>query len=174
MPDQGFPAEHIRDEVAQLLSHPLHFPDEFKRWMGDYITVNVPMIPFSHIFGAKINIGRSGDYIETSETPSVTSGGLYWDLATVGPQILQLSDGEYLFAYGCNTRGQMSISFNGSTPEDDDSVQASGIATPTARLIQKSLKTDNNNTVVLKYKAGIRSFSARWLIAIRLGSPGTT
>ncbi len=164
-----FPAEPVRDEVAQLLSHPLHFPDEFKRWMGDYITVNVPLIPFSHIFGSKVNIARSGNYVAASETPSVP--GTYGDMTTVGPQITGLADGKYLFAYGFKSRGQGSLSFNGSTPEDDDSLEATESVPTTGRLIMKTLQNNDNNTVKVQYK-GVRAFQDRWLMAIRVGSPG--
>lgn len=162
------PSEEVRDEAAALLSHPLHYPDEFKRWMSDFITTNIPMIPFSHIFGAKVNIARSGDYIATSETGP---GASYGDCATVGPSLTGLADGKYLFAYGCKSRGVYSPSFNGSTPSDDDSVEANESNPNGGRMIIKTLENKDNNSVVMKYKT-TRAFQDRWIVAIRIGAPG--
>ncbi len=163
----SFPDEATRTEMEQLLSHPLHFPEEFKRWMGDFISTNIPMIPFSHIFGAKINIARSGDYISTSETKATTG---YGDLPTVGPQITGLADGKYLIAFGIKARQSASLSYNGSAPSDDDAINANESNPNGGRMIIKTLASNNNNTVCVKYKNG--TFQDRWLVVIRVGAPG--
>ncbi len=161
------PSEEVRDQAARLLSHPLHFPEEFKRWMGDFITTNIPMIPFSHIFGAKLNIARSGDYIATSQS---RVGAGYGDLATVGPQITNLADGKYLIAFGIKARQSASLSYNSSTPSDDDAINANESNPNGGRMIIKTLSNNNENTVCVKYKEG--TFQDRWLVVIRVGAPG--
>ncbi len=162
-----FPDEETRQQIGELLSHPLHFPDEFKRWLGDFVSVNIPMIPFSHIFGAKVNLARSGDYIAASETKA-TSG--YGDLPTVGPQITNLADGKYLFAFGIKSRQKASLSYNGSAPSDEESITANESNPNGGRLLIKMLSNNNKNTVCVKYING--TFQDRWLVAIRLGAPG--
>jgi hypothetical protein len=161
------PDETVRAESEMLLSHPLHFPDEFKRWLGDFVATNIPMIPFSHIFGARQNTARSGVYIPTSETTAVTA---YTNLATVGPEITLIADGTYLVMYGATCRARCSISVNGAVPVDDDSIWGEEQGPAAGRMKIISLKNNNQNTLRLQYKSG--TFSHRWLVIMRLGSPG--
>lgn len=165
------PEEPVRDEMAQLLSHPLQFPDEFKRWLGDYVATNIPMIPFGHIFGSRQNTARSGAYVAANETAST---GVYQDLTTVGPQITQIANGRYLVMYGCECRDRASISVNGATPSDDDSIWGEEAHPAAMRMKILSLTNNNQNTIKMQYKSGGRSFSHRWLAIMRLGSPGET
>ncbi len=161
-------SDEVRAEIELLLSHPLHFPDEFKRWMGDFVATNVPMIPFSHIFGSRVNIARSGNTIITAET---APGGTYGDMATVGPQITDIADGKYLLMYGARGRDRTSISVNGATAVDDDSIWGEEAGPSAGRMKIVSMNNDNLNTVCLKYK-GSGTISHRWLTIMRLGSPG--
>ena len=165
----SFPDEATRVEMEQLLSHPLHFPEEFKRWMGDFITTNIPMIPFSHIFGAKVNIARSGDYVATLET---IPAGTWVDCATVGPQITGLADGKYIIAFGHKSRGDCSLSYNGSTPLDDEGIFANESGPNSGRMVMKTLKNNDNNTICMKYTESGRQTEQRWLVCIRVGAPG--
>lgn len=157
-----------QEQFGKMFSHPLHFPEEFKSWITDYTSMMIPMIPFSHIFGARSNIARSGDFIATSETYS--GGGTYGDLATVGPQILNIADGQYLIGYGCTSRGTMSPSINGATPSDDFAIDANESDPSGAMLIIQSFSNNNNNSVKLQYKENF-SFANRWLFVMRLGAP---
>lgn len=161
------PSEPVRNEAATLLSHPLHFPDEFKRWLGDFVLTNIPMIPFGHIFGARQNTARSGDYVAASESTTSTS---YTDLATVGPLIENIADGTYLLMYGVQCRAHASISVNGAAASDDDSIWGEEAAPAAGRMKIVSLKNNNANSVKMVYKDG--TFSHRWLVIMRLGSPG--
>lgn len=153
---------------AKLLSRPILFPDEFKTWLTDYVGTNIPMLPFSQLFGARINVARSGDYIPTSEAGS--SATSYVDLATIGPQLTNLADGSYLVMYGVSGRDRTSISVNGSTPSDDDSLYGQEAGPQSSRQKIVSLKNNNQNTIKLQYK-GTRNFSKRWLTVVRLGAP---
>ena len=164
-----FPDEATRDEMAQLLSHPLQFPEEFKRWMSDFITTNIPMIPFSHIFGAKVNIAKSGDYISTEET---IGAGTWVDVATVGPQVTGLADGRYLIAFGHKGRGDASLSFNGATALDEDGIYANESNPNSGRMIVRSVQNKDNNSICMKYQESGRSTRDRWLVVIRVGAPG--
>lgn len=162
------PSESDRDEAAKLLSAPLLFPDEFKRWLGDYVATNIPLIPYSHIFGARHNTARSGVSITASE--STTSTTAYVDLTTDGPSITGIADGTYLVMYGVKTRSRASLSVNGSTPSDDDSIWGEEASPAAARMKIVSLNSDNTNTIKMQYK-GTNAFSHRWLSIMRLGAP---
>lgn len=157
----------LAEAGAPLVSEPLHFPQEFKNWLGDFVAVGIPMIPYSHIFGSHINIARSTVYVSTSESSTATG---YKDLATVGPQITNLADGKYLIAYGALGRDRTSISINGSTPSDDDSIFGHEFAPASAFMKIVSVQENNQNTLKVQYK-GTRAFSNRWLFAMRIGAP---
>ena len=155
--------------AASLLAEPLHFPDEFKRWMLDYFAVNPPQIPYSHIFGSRINLAREGNYVAAQE--SCASSATYVDLATVGPQLTNVADGKYLVMYGASSRGRTSISVNGAVPSDDDSVFGKEAVPSTGRMKIVTVKNNNQNSFKLQYKE-LRNFSRRWLTIVRIGAPG--
>lgn len=162
------PDQAARDQFEKLLGAPILFPKEFKDWMADFVALNIPLIPFSHIFGAKINIARSGNFIATAEAgPSATA---YGDCATVGPLLTGLADGSYLIVYGARGRDRTSISINGATAVDADSFYGTEAGPSSARMKISSLKNNDNNTITMKYK-GTNTFALRWLIVIRLGAP---
>jgi hypothetical protein len=159
-------------DMQQKLSAPILFPKEFKQWLTDYVATNIPMIPFSQIFGSHLNLARSGDHISASESKTATS---YGDLTTVGPQLTGLGAGTYLIMYGAYGRAKASISFNGAAASDDDSFYTIEGSTAGARGRFKSFADDKGgagNTLCMKYKNG--TFSNRWLFVIRLGPPDAT
>jgi hypothetical protein len=155
---------------APLLSEPIHFPDKFKSWLLDYFAVNPPSIPFSHIFGSQLNLARSGDFVGTSQAG--LSSTAYVDIATVGPQVTDVADGKYLVMYGAHCRDRTSLSVNGATPTDADSLYGKESTPPGARMKIVSVQNDNLNTFKLQYK-GTRNFSRRWLTIVRIGAPGS-
>lgn len=157
------------DKVGGLLKEPIHFPDEFKNWLTDYFAVNPPQIPFSQIFGSRLNIARSGQYIATAETG--TSATAYADPATPGPEITGVANGKYLVAYGAHSRDRTSLSVNGATPSDDDAIFGLEYAPAAMRMKLVSVSSDHNNSFKLQYK-GTRTFSKRWLTIFRVGAPG--
>jgi hypothetical protein len=151
--------------MRKLLSRPLFFPEEFKTWLQDYVSVNIPMIPYSHVFGSRINIARSGNYVAASESTTSTS---YTDLATVGPLLTNLANGTYLIGYGANNRAYASLSVNGATPLDADGIHCHEIVSAGARWSLQSMNSNNQNTVKVQYKSGW-AHSKRWLVAMRVG-----
>ena len=156
-----------REDLGKMLGNPILFPKEFKSWLADFLATNIPMIPFSHVFGAKVNIARSGDFVATSES---TTSASYTNLATDGPGLTNLADGTYLIAWGVTSRQRSSISVNGATPSDDDSLIATECGPAGARMKIVSMKNEHNNSVKIQYKNG--TFSKRWITVIRIGSPG--
>lgn len=158
--------ESQREDLDKMLGNPILFPKEFKNWMMDFVAVNIPLIPFSHLFGSHVNIARSGNFVPTSES---TASPTYTDLATVGPQLQHLADGTYLIAWGVTSRQRASISVNGATPSDDDSLWATEMNPPGTRMKIVSMKNNNDNSVKIQYKSG--TFQDRWLTVIRIGAP---
>lgn len=159
-------SQEVRGAAEKVLGNPILFPDEFKTWLSDFVATNVPLIPFSHIFGARLNTARSGQYVATSES---TTSAAYTDLATVGPQVTNLSDGTYLIVYGAESRSRYSVSINGAAASDDDSIYCVEAVVPAARAKISSLKNNNANTICMKYING--SFKNRWMVVVRIGAP---
>ena len=158
-----------REDMQRLLSKPIEFPDEFKRWMADYVATNIPMIPYSHIFGSHINLARSGTYIPTSET---YAGSPTWgNLATVGPEITLLANGLYLVGFGVTSRGRAGLSFDGAAPitSPDYTVYAQESVDANARMQLKSFTGNNEHSVRVQYQDN-RAYSNRWLFVIRIGA----
>lgn len=164
----NLPDQNVRETAEKLLSAPLLFPDEFKRWLGDFVATNVPLIPYSHIFGAKHNTARSGASITASE--STTSTTAYVDLTTAGPSITGIANGTYLVMYGARCRDRASISVNSAAPSDDDSIWGEEAGPAATRMKIVSLNSNNENSIAMKYR-GTNAFSHRWLSIMRLGAP---
>lgn len=170
-PQDGPLDEQTRDFMRRLLANPIEFPDEFKRWVGDYFATNVPLIPYGNLLGARVNIAKSGDYISTQEGPATTA---YGDLSTVGPSVTGLADGVYVVLWGAVTgggehEGYMGISVNGDTPQNAESAGSQfdqNIAH--GRLI--TVKNDHNTSMVCKYKGTQQTWGQRWLAVIRVAT----
>lgn len=151
---------------------------EFKAWLVDFILVNVvPQIPVSQLSGFR-SFTSTHDEIPNAETISSTT---YTDLATVGPQLTDLSDGSYSFLFGCNYSssaggdGYMALSVNGAAPSD---ALAAYIRPSVAnrynlvRGVEMTIKSGAANTVKAQYRvsSGTNGFESRWLIGQRTGN----
>lgn len=163
--------------MDRLLSNPLFFPKDFKTWLLDYIAVNIPDLPISHIFGYSGFAPQEAPTIATGESTTSTS---YTNLTTVGPTLAELADARYWISFGalCGSSAsgaaQASIQINSDAVSDDDRIQASptGIAggASCARAVIKTL-AGGTNSVTMKYKSGDGSsvgFSQRWMILVKL------
>lgn len=153
-------------EQVKLLEAPIFFPPEFKDWLADYVATNIPMIPYSNVLGARLNIARSADFIATSES---TGSSSYTDLATVGPQLQNIVDGTFIFFYGAQCRSRMAPSYNAATPSDNESLRGTEGEIAMSRVSLKVMKNNNLNSVKLQYKTGA-AFARRWLVALRIGT----
>ena len=104
----------------------------------------------------------------------------YTDLATVGPQLTGLPDGQYLLVFGFTAAasgGAAAPSINGASPTDSQAASyqpGGGIviadAISTMRLLPVTLKNDGNSIVTLKYRfdgSNTATFLYRWLAALR-------
>lgn len=174
------------DLLKKMFSSPLEIPAEFKAWLVSYLEANPPELPFTQLFGyqnfisTQVSVHPAADIPGQEGVSSVT----YADAATVGPQITGLRNGLYIVAYGCtaavNTAtdsGYAAVSINGDTPSDNDAIRwraglnsvGNSIFTPGSRLINKSLTSNDDNSIKLRYRVtgGTIDVSNRWLVAIR-------
>lgn len=177
--NQGL-VDTIVQTVLGMLNDPTSLPQNFKGWIPKYIEVNPPLLPISQIAGFSQFTAQPADFVAATETTTSTT---YGDLATVGPVLSGLPDGQYLFYYGCASKvgtvdsGQeadMSISVNASTPADMDAViteiQNYGMG---MIVVAKTLAAGGNNTVQAKYKSVDGSevgFARRWMIGLRFAN----
>jgi len=162
-----------RDQLDRLLSGTIFFPDGFKTWVTDWFATNVPLIPYTHFLGARLNIARSGDFIATDES---TASATYANLSTIGPSISGIADGDYLVMFGAFSTGQGSVcsrEINGAAADDAFGIWQNESAAALARGDIVSLKNNNNSSIVLKYRkdgGGSANFSNRWLVIIRIST----
>lgn len=171
--------------VKRILGNPAYFPEAFKSWVVQYMAVNQELIPRSLIQGSFFSSSNVAE-VATSES---TSSGSYTNLSTTGPELTGLSDGIYLLLFGSvvydvanSFSGNMSLSYNGSTAVDADSLSVAytvsegaaveQLGVSASRAVLKTLENDNNNTVTAKYKSGGTTvdFYYRWLIALKVGN----
>lgn len=174
LPDIGDPlTDEERKRVDMLLSTPLFFPDALKTWATDWFATNIPLIPYTQFLGARLNIAKSGNFIVTGEA---TASGTYTDLATVGPTISGLVDGDYLIAFGAWMSGQgawVSRSINGAAASDDFGINESDSVLAAARADIVNLKNNNVNEIKLKYRrdgGASPTFARRWIVAVRIST----
>lgn len=162
-----------RDDLTKLLGAPIFFPDEYKTWITDFVATNIPLIPYTQFLGARMNLARSGNFVATAES---TTSSSYVDLATVGPTIAGIADGDYLVMFGGFVDGQgglISYSVNGAAASDSTAVWENDNAAALSRADIVTLKNNHNSTIQLKYRkdggAG-PTFSRRWIVVIRIST----
>lgn len=162
-----------KETLRKVLSAPIFFPEPFKDWLTDFIGTNIPLIPFSHFFGAKSNLARSGNSVSASET---TTSATYADLTTLGPEITGLANGTYAVFFGTNMAGQgayAAVSVNAAVPSDDDAVHESEIDVTAGRGLFVTLTSNNVNKLTMKYRkegGASATFKDRWMSALRIGA----
>ena len=183
-PTKGPDAFLSRDEetfLARMLSHPESFPPQFKSWLTEHMAINMQPVPNSLIQG-----GSSTSIVQaqvlTSEATASTS---YTNLATVGPTIENLADGNYLILFGARisppngTFGAMSVQVNSTAATDDDMCGSGGAGSTfvpdasASRGLLKTFSNNNNNTITAKYRASTpasTTFLYRWLVVMRVGN----
>lgn len=185
-PDSKGPEAYLSGEERKALQRSLSFPEDlpprFKSWLIDFMAVNIPQIPVSQITGFKQieQVEVSSATTGTVGTSQTTTSATYVDLATVGPQLTGLRNGQYLIFFGVavlwNTGGVnawMSISVNGATAVDADACTvATTVGMSPTRAVVKTLSSGNANTLLAKYRTdggSTGNYQHRWLIAQRIG-----
>lgn len=130
--------------------------------------------PISQIVGFSQFTGKSDTVAAFDTTDSVP----YVDLTHTGPELTGLADGNYLVFHGAlasvTTAGDaafMSLSVNGSTPDDADCCRTNlDTATSMMRLTTKRLAAGGNNSIKAQYRSSTGNtvgFLNRWLVVLR-------
>lgn len=127
--------------------------------------------------------GYARDAPQQAFTPAgeSTSSTTYTDLATVGPEITNLSAGRYLAIFGCiydsasGSDGFMSPSVNGAVPIDNDAAYAKASVANRYNIVRGLIVTlsgSNTNTITMKYRVSgtTNSFENRWLVLTRVSN----
>ncbi len=140
-----------------------------RKWLND-----APVFPISQVFGFTQYTANAATKINTTEA---TSSGSYTDLATAGPSLTNLPDGNYLILLGCQMTCSfagagafMSFSVNGTTASDNDGCATGDDNFSSVSVASiKALSNKGSNTLTAKYRAGTgtATFATRWLIALR-------
>jgi hypothetical protein len=164
---------------AALASPLFSVPKPFETWMIDRVATSGFDLPISQIVGFSQFTAQAAPTIGTSESTTSTT---FTDLATVGPSLTGLPDGEYVFFFGAEadtaTAGKiaaMALSINaaalGTPPIGDDCESRSDQLVSISRAVTATLSNGGNNSVVAKYATddalAAAFFSSRWLIALR-------
>jgi hypothetical protein len=171
----------IREEIRTYLQDPLGFPEEYKGWLPEWIGQAGIDIPIGQVIGYSQNLPQNATTIATAE--SIVSGSAFKDLATVGPELTGLADGQYqiswgaVFDHGGGGNNYMGVKVNATEAVDDDSIfwnLAAGTFVPGARTIVKTLDAGGNNTITCRYKSAAGEAAARfryrWMTATRIAN----
>jgi hypothetical protein len=169
----------FQQQLLAALADPLfNIPKAFETWVVDRVAVAGLNIPIGQIVGFMQAAPQVADTVATGESTPSTS---FTDLATVGPELTGLPDGQYLFLYGCrasnNSAGslaEMAIKVNATEAAATDAAASSTqVSMSVMRAAAKTLSNDGNNTVTARYQAnaaGTATFRERWLIALKIAN----
>lgn len=167
--------DYFKTLFRACMNDPLLFvPKPFETWMVDRVAVSGLNLPIGQIIGFSQFTVQS-DFVITSES---TASLVYTNLATVGPTLTGIPDGQYLLAFGAQTSvtndtASMSVSVNGVAASDNDSATigtTGAVGGNIVRFISSTLSTGGNNSVTVKYRTNngtVVPFLRRWLIALK-------
>lgn len=148
----------------------------FFAYMVDYLAVNQPLVPIGQISGFSQFTARAAQGPGSAE---YGTSATYDDLATVGPQLTNLPDGNYVIGFGAiatssvaNKTAYTSISINGASATDSDGFNTLGLNGSTnvggTMFLVKRLSASGNNSLCLKYRTEDASYwQNRWLLALK-------
>lgn len=162
--------------LQKLLSKPLLIPGEFRGWLQQYASLHA-MPQIMELAGYRTRRWRVATPISTfEEGSSVGIGSADQDLATVGPQLVDLEDGTYASLWGmyskdgtANTR-LCRLNYNdGAAFSDFASVTIEGM---TVGVDIKSLKNNGRNKIKMRYATATSNANyfdgLRWLASVRV------
>jgi hypothetical protein len=161
---------------ATMLDTFMTTPDVFVTWILDQIALRGVPVSISQISGFS---GFTARYASVGTTQGTTSAA-YTDLATVGPTLTGLANGNYVVFFGATTQtagaaqAWMSVQINSTGAQDSDGTFAAvTTGTSISRAFVVPLTADDNNTLTAKYHSnGVSNsdFALRWIIALKYGN----
>jgi hypothetical protein len=171
-----------RDQIDGFLKQPLLLPSEFKSWLPDYLSQNIPYIPVSQLLGYKGTLANNSIVNTEIDLDAGYAAERQWNQYSTGPSVTGLADGTYFLAYGCKTGRLLSggattrygPAINGSDPTTYATFQATDPDAMVSRCAVASVTGANdNNTVECYYWYDLgggaqAQFLHRWLTVIRI------
>jgi hypothetical protein len=170
--------EWFQQQLIAALQDPLfNVPKIFETWMIDRVAVAGFSLPIGQVIGFHQFTMQAATEIQTSQS---TTSGTYTDLATVGPTLSNLPDGQYVFFFGATvTSGTSGISvymglqLNATTPGSATQLISTSAQTLQATRVSIGTLTEGANTVTAKYRtdlAATGTFSNRYLYALKVAN----
>lgn len=148
-------------------------PKEHKSYMVDYLALNQPPIHVSQLLGFSQYNANYAQVVTQENTTSAT----YTNLATTGPELTGIGDGQYLVGFGANAFqtglqfAYASVSANGAAPSDDDKIQFTQTFSASASRFLLVTLTAGSNSLRVQYRTdNSGTFSDRWLVAVRVAN----
>ena len=163
------------DQVPVVKSLLKDFSAEALGELRTWLEQNPPAITIQSIVGYSQTTPQSATDVVPNET---TTSLTFTDLATAGPTLTNLPDGNYLFIWGAamtqsSSAGYMGLKINSTEATDNESaVNGAASIIPGARALVKRLSNGGNNTVTCRYRVdgGTGGWQRRWLHAIRVSN----
>ena len=176
--------EQQRQRITDILSRPMFFPEEFTKWLPQWLAQNMPVIPVGQISGYQQRRGDFSEHINDAGTEELNPDDAWGTQATPSPKVERLANGSYLCIYGAffaggfqASTGQIGISINGSTPDVNfaaraDNLLDDGFYVQAAHVFDVQ-SASGVNTIEAKIKltdlsgAGTIFWGSRYLITLR-------
>jgi len=153
-----------REVLDLVLSHGLIFPEQFKGRLRDAILAGLRNVNYKNVPGINALRGRKlfqwsgtvGGFTGLSPgspgwahlSQSTIGGGPYVDRIVTG-----IADGKYMILWGSQISAsgspgaRIGLSINGDTPIDQESLQAISSTSTRARMMVRTLKNSDNNSI---------------------------
>lgn len=173
--------EEVSAQIQKYLGEPLFFPDAFKKWLTDWAATNIPQIPITQVLGFSMFQPQSASVSANEATTAANPV----DLATRGPEITGLADGQYLVFHGCSisaATSTLTIGFETLTINDvtaGENTGNRGQVNPgqwisVMRADKVTMQNNDNNGIRMQYgqiEAHPKvAFLNRWMLVLRLSS----
>ncbi len=162
------------ETLDQMLTHGLIFPDAFKDRIRDAILDGLRGVNYKNVPGLNPLRGRKlfqwsgtvGGFTGLSPgspawahlSQSTIGGGPYVDRIVTG-----IADGKYMILWGSQIScggspgARIGLSINGDTPVDTQSLQAISSSSTRARMMVRTLKNSDNNSIEFMVRNDIAS-----------------
>jgi hypothetical protein len=152
----------------------IDWPDSFKTGLISWIEANPPVLPIGQIFGFAAFVATPA--VVATGSAETTTSAFPVNLATTGPQLLDLPDGKYIVRFGAKlhtsvagTNAVMGVSINGAAATGTDVAVNGNVNDVSAVYEFITSLTAGSNTLLTKYGtdggAATVTYNNRFLIA---------
>lgn len=173
----------IREVVGKMLAEPIHLPSAFWEYATRSWVKDAPVLPIGQIFQFNSFLPYVAPLIN-AVTFETTTSSTYGNLATTGPTLSHLPDGNYVVLFGAILAKNAAAANDSFMGYSVNSAAVSGskvCGTGTTQDVSivgfgnESLSNKGDNTIVAKYRSAdnvnIASFLGRWMVAFKYQNP---